>query len=180
MKAMSRMAEEASGRGWPPARGGAWGALVVLCAAMIGAWGGCTAESLRVALETQRRADQVQQAVSDAQHEALRILLYRDLLARLEGAGPGLSDEQRAAVGQAWNERDLLEFWAVQEERGRALRLAGVDAKLAGDQSVVDLLIKALERRVDRVTEAVAERAGAAAAATGERTGASGDGAAAP
>ena len=121
---------------------------------------GCTRESLRVAIETQQRADQVQQAVFEQQHEALCVLLYHDLLNRLEQAGAELDEEQRAAVNEAWNQRDLLEFWQVQQERARALRLVGVDAKLAGDQSTVDLLIKAVQTRVDRVEEHVAEVVG--------------------
>jgi hypothetical protein len=103
---------------------------------------GCTNESTRIAIETQRRADEVQQAVFDRQHEALRILLYREALRRVEGAGASLSAEQRDALNAIWNERDLLEFWAVQHERAAALRLLGVDAKLYGDQATLDLLWK--------------------------------------
>ena len=123
---------------------------------------GCTRESLRIAMETQQRADEVQQAVCDRQQEALRILLYRDLIRRLGEQGVALNAEQRAVVSQVWNERDLFEFWVVQQERARALRLVGVDAKLAGDQSIVDLLIKAVETRADRVKEHLAGQAGAA------------------
>ncbi|MFH1745674.1 MAG: hypothetical protein ABIG44_01385 [Planctomycetota bacterium] len=125
---------------------------------------GCTRESVRVALETQRRADQVQQAVFERQHESLRILLYRDLVNRLEVDGEELSAEQREVLNQVWNERDLFEFWTIQQERARALRLVGVDAKLASDQSIVDLLIKGLEARAERVEEALATLAGTAVA----------------
>jgi hypothetical protein len=121
---------------------------------------GCTAESVRIALETQRRADEVQQAVFERQHEALQILLYHELVNRLEAGGVALTEAQRADVSAAWNERDLLEFWAVQQERSRALRLIGVDAKLASDQSIVDLLVKSVEARFDRASEAVAGIAG--------------------
>ena len=133
---------------------------VVLLVAGAVAAGGCTRESLRVAIETQQRADQVQQSVFDQQHEALCVLLHHDLLNHLAQAGAELNEEQRAAVNEAWNRRDLLEFWQVQQERARALRLVGVDAKLAGDQSTVDLLIKALLAKADRVEEYVAEEAG--------------------
>ncbi len=113
--------------------------------------GGCTSESTRIAIETQRRADEVQQAVFDRQHEALCVLLYRDLRRRVDDAG--LTAEQRDALSAVWNERDLLEFWAVQHERAAALRLIGVDAKLYGDQAVLDLLWKSVEKRMDRARQ---------------------------
>ena len=113
----------------------------------------CTRESTRVAIETQRRADDVQQVVFDRQHEALCILLYRDLLRRLEPAESVWSPAQQEALSGIWNERDLIEFWAIQNERARALRLAGVDAKLFADQSIVDLLWKSIETRMDRARQ---------------------------
>lgn len=125
--------------------------------------GGCTAESTRVALTAQRRADEVQRTVFERQHEALCVLLYRDLRHRLEAAGMELSAGQQAALNETWNDRDLVEFWAVQDERARALRIAGVDAKLLADQSVVDLLIKSIEARVERVQGGLAAQAGAQA-----------------
>jgi hypothetical protein len=118
---------------------------VALCAA--GALSGCTSESLRVAIEAQHRADEVQQTVFEHQHEGLCILLYRDLVGRLEAAGPPLSDDQKAALNSAWNERDLIEFWARQQERAAALRVAGVDALLYGNQSATDLAGKLLGAR---------------------------------
>ena len=135
----------------------------LLCLAGVAGLGACTRESTRVALETQRRADEVQQAVLDHQHEALCILLYRDLLRRLEATGVELSSARRAALNDVWNERDLLEVWVVQSERARALRIIGVDAKLYGDQSIIDLLWKAIQARADRaragLAAAIAERA---------------------
>lgn len=116
---------------------------------------GCTRESLRVALEAQRRADAVEQAVFERQHDAVCVLLYRDALRRLGAAGP-LNDEQAAALNAVWNDRDLAEFWAVQHERAKALRVAGVDAKLAAEQSVVDLLWKQTTARADRAQAALA------------------------
>ncbi|MFQ5805329.1 MAG: hypothetical protein ACE5I3_02635 [Phycisphaerae bacterium] len=121
---------------------------------------GCTRESLRVALAAQQRADQVQQAVFARQHEALCILLYRDLQRRLEDAGASLTEAQRAALNEVWNDRDLVEFWTVQHERAKALRLIGVDAKLYSDQSVVDLLYKSLSARAERVKQGLASYAG--------------------
>lgn len=126
--------------------------------------GGCTGESTRVALESQRRADVVQQAIFERQHDGLRVLLFRDTLRQLDEAGEPLAEEQRMVLNSAWNERDMVEFWALQNERAKALRLIGVDAKLFGDQSVIDLLVKAVERRVDRVEQAVVEATARAAA----------------
>jgi hypothetical protein len=122
--------------------------------------GGCTRESLRVALEAQQRADVVQQTVFERQHEGMRILLFRDLLRRLDEKGAALDAAQVAEVNAAWNQRDLVEFWAIQHERARALRVAGVDAKLYADQSIVDLLIKSLEAKVQRMEQGIASYAG--------------------
>jgi hypothetical protein len=130
------------------------------CIVCLGTLPGCTRESVRVALETQRRADTVQQTVFDRQHEALCILLYRDLLRRLEGTGLQPNDAQRAAINEVWNERDLIEFWALQHERAKALRLLGVDAKLYSDQSAVDLLLKSVGARVARGEQALAADTG--------------------
>jgi len=126
--------------------------------------GGCTRESVRIALEAQHRADDVQQAVFERQHEAVCVLLYRDLAQRLEAEGTPLTGPQRAALNAAWNDRDLAELWARQYERASALRVAGVDAQLAAQQSVVDLLWKGLEARGQRARRALAEVAGAAVA----------------
>jgi hypothetical protein len=133
--------------------------LSVLLVAAVAA-GGCTRESVRVALEAQQRADRVQQDVFERQHEALCVFLYRDLRQRLERDGTPLSQVQAAALNEVWNDRDLVEFWRVQHERARALRLVGVDAKLYGDQSIVDLLYKSLVAKADRVKEGVAAEVG--------------------
>lgn len=125
--------------------------------------GGCTRESVRLALESQQRADQVQQAVFDRQHDGLRILLYRDLVRQLESNGMAMTAEQRQVVNAAWNERDLIEFWAVQHERAKALRLTGVDAKLFSDQSVLDLMLKSLSAKAERLERGIASWAGARA-----------------
>lgn len=124
---------------------------------------GCTAESTRLAIDTQQRANQVDEALFTRQHDALRGLLYRDCLRRLESAGAALNDAQKAALSDAWNERDLIEFWLVQHERSKALRLVGVDTKLYGGQAVVDLLWKAVSAKVDRAEQAAAAAAGEAA-----------------
>ena len=128
--------------------------MIAVCAVV--ASGGCARESLRVAIATQQRADEVQQAVFERQHDALRVLLFRDLEARLTAAGETLNDEQRSVLNDVWNERDLIEFWQQQNERSRALRLVGVDAKLYADQPAVDLLYKSLSLKVDRLRTASA------------------------
>ena len=115
---------------------------------------GCARESLRVAIAAQQRADQVQQAVFERQHDALRVLLFRDLEARLAIAGQPLTADQHTLLNEAWNERDLVEFWMQQHERARALRLVGVDAKLYADQPAVDLLYKALSTKMSRAQDA--------------------------
>jgi hypothetical protein len=128
-------------------------------AAGVGATG-CTRESVRIALETQRRADQVQQAVFQRQHEALCMLLYHDLLARLAANGDPLTETQQAVLNAVWNDRDLIEFWALQNERAKALRLLGVEAKLASDRSVLELLWKNVQARVGRAGTLAASRLG--------------------
>jgi hypothetical protein len=144
----------------------AWARGLAACLLAAGAigLGGCTRESVRIALAAQRRADQVQQALFDRQHEALCALLYRDLQHRLEQSGAALTAAQGSALNEAWNDRDLVEFWAVQHERAKALRLIGVDAKLYSAQSVIDLLYKMLSAKVDRVEQGLAAQVGQRAA----------------
>ncbi|MBK9127886.1 MAG: hypothetical protein IPM13_08795 [Phycisphaerales bacterium] len=141
-----------------------WRATTKLAASLGLLLAGCTQESLRIALESQRRADEVQQAVFARQHDALCGLLYRDALHRLAEQELVLEPRHRAALSELWNDRDLVEFWAIQHERARALRLAGVDAKLFADQSIVDLLWKQVDARIDRTREVAAARAAQAAA----------------
>lgn len=130
--------------------------LVLLGAAAVG----CTPDSVRLALAFQQRADEVQAAVEERQNAALRVLLYRDMVARLERSGATLTAEARAALSAVWNDRDLLEFWRLQHERAAALRIAGVDAKLAADQLPLELLGKALRRKLERGENALAALAG--------------------
>jgi hypothetical protein len=137
-------------------RGVAW-ALGLVAAALTAS--GCTRESVRIALESQRRADEVEETVVQRQHEALCVLLYRDLQQRLSSDGVKLDAAQRTALSAVWNDRDLLEFWLIQHERTKALRLVGVDMKLAADQSVLDLLVKQLEVRGGRVEQGLAVEA---------------------
>lgn len=136
-------------------------AAQLVCAALVA---GCTAESTRLALQTQQRADDVQQHIFDSQQQALRTFLFGHLVGKLAAADAPLDDRQRGLLNDAWNERDLLEFWAVQNERARALRRVGVDAKLFGEQAIIDLMIKAIESRAARIETAQAAAAGRAAA----------------
>ncbi len=150
-----------------PARLAVWATLAATSV------GGCTAESTRIALQAQQRAAEIDEAVFERQHEGLKILLFRETLQRLgaaqdessptpilaageaEGAAGGaaaLSD----VLNRAWNERDLIEFWALQHERAKALRLIGVDAKLFSEQAVIDLLIKAATAKADRARQGLA------------------------
>ena len=131
-----------------------------LVAGLLAFLGGCTRESVRQALEAQQRADEIQQAIFDRQHDGLRMLLFRDMEARLALAGENLNESQQAVLNRAWNDRDLIEFWSVQQERSKALRLAGVDAKLFADQSVLDLLYKSMQAKLDRARQAVAQEQG--------------------
>ncbi len=143
-----------------PCKRGLLAAQLFAAACVVLTTSGCTRESVRIALRAQQRADQVHQTVFDRQHEGLRILLYRDLIRRLETAGPTLSADQRAVVNAVWNERDLIEFWAIQNERAKALRLIGVDAKLYSDKSPLELLLKSLTAKVNRLAPAVAKIVG--------------------
>lgn len=139
---------------------------VFASACLVVALSGCTAESTRLAIETQRRANEIEQALQERQHAGLRTLLFRDLVARLARDGGPLQATQIETLNEAWNERDLVEFWAIQHERAKALRLIGVDSKLYSEQSMVDLLIKSIDAKLDRGIEAAAEVAGEAAANT--------------
>ncbi len=155
MKGEKLKMQAQSGRG-----AGSRAGRVALAAVLVVMLAGCSRESLRSAIEAQQRADQVQQAVFEKQHDGLRVLLYRDLVRRLDSGEEPLSEAQLAALNEAWNQRDLMEFWAIQNERARALRLAGVDAKLYGDQSPADLIAKQLEAKGQRAKQAAAAQAG--------------------
>src|SRR5262250_1632023 len=103
--------------------------LVTIFATALVLLAGCTAESTRIAIESQQRANAVDEAVFDNQRDALLVFSYRDAVANVEKSAPlskpddpasppiALSDGQRSALNQAWNQRDLLEFWRVQHER---------------------------------------------------------------
>src|SRR5262245_39117973 len=113
--------------------------LQPICLLSLALLAGCTAESTRIAIESQQRANAVDEAVFDNQHDSLLVLSYRDAVTNVEKSAPprdvddptsapiALTLGQRSALNQAWNQRDLFEFWRVQHERAKALRLIGVD-----------------------------------------------------
>jgi hypothetical protein len=116
---------------------------------------GCTAESTRLAIQNERKANAVDMALYEREHQGLSVYIFRDTVAQMKESG-GLNAQQIAILNNAWNDRDLLEFWAVQKDRIMALRREGVEAKLYSDQSMIDLLIKQLELKFDRVKPAIA------------------------
>jgi hypothetical protein len=136
----------------------------ILCMAFVLACGivGCTAESTRLAIQTQRRVDDVQQEIFSRQHDGLRVLLFRDAVHRMNAVGEPLNETQMDVLNTVWNERDLLESWAVQNERAMGLRRVGVDLKLYGEQAMVDLLGRQLVAKGRRAEAALAQAAGAA------------------
>lgn len=139
-----------------------FGILVLGGVLLFGA--GCTRESLRVALAAQQEANRVDRAVAERRHDALRVLLFRDAVRRLEAEVGPLGSTAVQALSDIWNDRDLMEFWLVQDERAAALRTAGVDAKLYSDQSMVDLLAKNLSAKAGHaesgLAQVIAARAG--------------------
>jgi hypothetical protein len=136
------------------------GLAILMAVAICGT--GCTAESLRKAIETQHRANEVEEKIFEEQHDALCILTFRDLANQLQVGATALSEPQKSILNRAWNERDTIEFWSVQHERAKALRAAGVDAKLYSDQSTVDLLLKSLEAKEKRAEQGIAAAIAAA------------------
>ena len=120
---------------------------------------GCTATSTKLAMEGSTRSDAIRTAVSQRQHDGLKVLLYRDTLAKLNACKD--DGERAAALNAAWNDRDLIEFWATQDALARCLHVATVDAKLASDQAMLDLLLKDLARRAEKPLQAIDEYAAA-------------------
>ncbi|HQL54411.1 MAG TPA: hypothetical protein PLQ87_06870 [Phycisphaerae bacterium] len=127
---------------------GAVSCLIVTLAPLLGC------EATRVALETQQRANDIQQTIFDQQQEALRIYQFRTLAARL-----ALKPAQQQDLNAAWNERDVLEFWAVMHERSKALRLVGVDARLWASEPIVALLGKQIRTTFQRASAATSQPA---------------------
>lgn len=101
---------------------------------------GCTSQSTKQAMIASARTDTVQAYVGEKQHSALKILLFRDTLAKLDRAQS--TAEKEAILNDAWQQLDTFEFWAQQDLLARCYRIATVDAKLASDQGILDLLFK--------------------------------------
>lgn len=125
---------------------------------------GCTATSTLKAIEASNRTDDVRSYVARQQHRSLLIEKFRNTALRINAAK---TDEERTAIlNEAWNDRNLFEFWVQQELLARATHIAVVDAKLESDRSTLDLLSKDIARKLRRPIEAlddfVAGRLGAA------------------
>ncbi|MFO0971843.1 MAG: hypothetical protein U1A27_00175 [Phycisphaerae bacterium] len=128
----------------------------------------CTAPSNRMAADASARCDAVRAAVVERQHHSLLVLAYRDTLARLNAA---TTPAERAAIlNEAWNDRDLFDFWCRQEVLARATHYATVDAYIAGQQGMLALLAKGAQRQFEGPLNAVenwaAARIGQAMAGT--------------
>jgi hypothetical protein len=139
-------------------RGDSWipaGIIVLILAWGIWMLAGCTATSTKLAIAGSERSDEIRTAVVERQHRSLKILSFRATLAKLNRAA---TDEERTAIlNDAWNDRDLFEFWLVQDTLARALHYATVDAKLAASQSMFDLLIKDICNRAEKPVQAADE-----------------------
>jgi hypothetical protein len=109
---------------------------------------GCTAAATKTALDTQKRVNTIQETVYSNQAKSLKVLLYKNLVVQLERDGQALLNEkQKATLNQAWNDRDTIEWWSIQNERAKALRLVGVDSVLYDSQGIIDLMFKSLEEK---------------------------------
>jgi hypothetical protein len=127
--------------------------VILFCAAMAATICGCTAPSTTMAIKGSDDSDAIRTAVVQRQHDGLKVLLYRDTLAKLNAAK---TDEERSAIlNAAWNERDLVEFWFNQDTLARCLHFATVDAKLATSQAMFDLIFKNLARSAKKPLQAV-------------------------
>lgn len=120
---------------------------------------GCSDPSLKIALDAQRRADEVNEFIFERQHEGLVMYLYRDLANQLATEEGPLTAAQLATLNAGWNERDLIEHWAIQHERAKALRNVGVNTRLYSQQSVVDLIGKSFSQRAKVAQAALVEQA---------------------
>jgi hypothetical protein len=134
-------------------------ALPCIVCALVISQPACNSAMLQVAQEAQGRADAVQREVVDKQHGAICVLLFRDMLQRIETQTGFSNDELRTAMNDIWNERDVAEHWLVQNERAAALRMAAVDVPILGRPSWSEALGRQVVRELGNA------RAGAAAGA---------------
>lgn len=126
---------------------------------LISVLAGCSDPSLKIAIDAQRRADEVEDFLFQQQHDGLVLYLYRDLAHQLGTEETPLSNEQQVTLNAGWNERDLIEHWALQHERAKALRNVGVNTRLYSQQSIIDLIGKSLSQRVSTAQAAIAGEA---------------------
>jgi len=117
---------------------------------------GCSDPSLKIAIASQRRADEVDDFLFQQQHDGLVLYLYRDLAHQLATDQTPLSQTQLDTLSAGWNERDLIEHWALQHERAKALREVGVNTRLYSQQSMVDLIGKSFGQRLSTAKAAIA------------------------
>ena len=139
-----------------------WLELGVILGLSIAMLGGCTRPSTTQAIDGMDRSDRIRTEIRDRQHAALKIFLYRDTLAKLEAAKT--EGERAAILNEAWNDRDLCEFWLMQDERARFLNLATVGSKLYSDQGTLGLIAQNLAGQakgpIDTVDDYLAAKAG--------------------
>lgn len=105
----------------------------------------CTSTSNRLAVRGSERSDGVTSAVIERQHKSLGLLLYRETLAKLEGETD--PHQQAAIIQDAFNDRDLFEFWYVQATLARCLHYGTVDTYLASQKSMFDLIAQDVAKR---------------------------------
>lgn len=106
---------------------------------------GCTSESTRIALEQSQRIENIQDTLVQNLHDTALLFMYRDFIDTIPEA------EQLKFLEYNKN-RDQLEFWMIQWERARALRLITLDSKLISNQSIIDLLIKRANLNQERIS----------------------------
>lgn len=140
-----------------------WATLLLAAVLLLA---GCTPTSTKLAKDGSERSDNVMGFVTAAQHRSLKILLFRETLAKLHTATTDA--ERQAILNAAWNDRDLFEFWAAQTLLARALHYATVDAKLESSRGIGSLLAEDLAKQSQGVVQAadeyVAAKVGAAIA----------------
>ena len=120
---------------------------------------GCTATSTTLAIAGSERSDEVRSFVTAEQHRSLTLLLFRETAAAIELAQT--ADERAAVLDKAWNDRDLFEYWYLQDTLARALHYATVDAKLATSKSTIELIAKDFATHTQAPLQAVDEYAAA-------------------
>ena len=120
---------------------------------------GCTPTSTTLAIQGSERSDEVRSFVTAEQHRSLNLMLFRETAAAIEQAQS--PDERAAVLNKAWNDRDLFEYWYLQDTLARALHYATVDMKLATSKSMIDLIATDVATPAQTPLQAVDEYAAA-------------------